>query len=276
MHQRLKVNNARLAKKILLVALTALAVSLPRPTQAHDLLPKAIVEYLAANPGATPQEIRDYARATTPEFGEKLKDHADVVRLVTDRQTSFVPNLWDFIKLGTDHILAGPDHVLFVLTLVLVFASLKEILQLTGTFTLAHSITLILAGTGVVVISPNIVEPLIALSIACVAYTSVFVNKKNLISHHKGKLLLIFLFGIFHGLGFAGLLNEIQIPPERFVSSLVGFNLGIELGQLIILGFILPPIYYFRDKTWYGKSIRIMAVCIIVISLCWFAQRIFI
>jgi hypothetical protein len=262
------------AKKLLLVVALAVYIFVPGSAKAHDLLPKAIVEYLATHPNATPEEIQNFARTETPEFGEKLQSKEDVVRLVTARKTTFFSNLWDFIKLGIDHILSGPDHILFVLTLVLVFLSLKEILTLTGTFTLAHSITLVLAGTGLVLLPTRVVEPIIALSIACVAVTSVFL-KSTVIQSSRAKIALVFFFGLFHGLGFAGLLEEIQIPPDRFFSSLAGFNIGIELGQLIILALVLPLIYYFKDKIWYAKAIKVPAVAIISVSLFWFIERIF-
>ncbi len=82
--------------------------------------------------------------------------------------------MFDFFRVGVSHILNGPDHILFVLSLLLVFVSWKDILRLTGIFTIAHSITLLLAGTGILVLSSSIVEPMIALSIAYVAFTSVF------------------------------------------------------------------------------------------------------
>ncbi len=86
--------------------------------------------------------------------------------------------MYDFFRIGVGHILSGPDHILFVLSLLLVFISWKDILKLTGIFTIAHSITLILAGTGILVLSSRIVEPMIALSIAYVALTSVFLKGK--------------------------------------------------------------------------------------------------
>jgi hypothetical protein len=162
-----------------------------------------------------------------------------------------------------------------VLTLVLVFVSIYEILKLTTTFTIAHSITLVLAGSGILTLPSRVVEPLIALSIAVVAITSVFFKGKKFIGENRGKIAMVFFFGLFHGLGFAGLLKEIKIPADRFISSLFAFNVGIELGQLVILAVVLPPIYYFRNRPWYPKAIKLIAAIISAIALVWLIQRVF-
>lgn len=89
-----------------------------------------------------------------------------------------------------------------------------------------------------------------------------------------GKVLLVFLFGLFHGLGFAGLLKEIAIPKDKFLSSLLAFNLGIEAGQLLIITAALPLILCFKNRTWYLTVVRVVAIIISVIAFLWFIQRI--
>ncbi|MBC7708256.1 HupE/UreJ family protein, partial [Polaromonas sp.] len=84
----------------------------------------------------------------------------------------------------------------------------------------------------------------------------------------------VFFFGLFHGLGFAGLLQEIQIPQDKFLASLVSFNIGIEIGQLIMVAAALPFIYAFRNKKYYPLCIKIIAVIIATIALFWMVQRI--
>ena len=247
----------------------------PSIIHAHELLPKPILEYLAVHPNASADEIQAYAQTQSPEIAAKFKDKTEVIQLISKRSTNFFDNALDFIKLGIGHILSGSDHILFVLTLVLVFVSIREILKLTGTFTIAHSITLVLAGSGILTLPSRVVEPLIALSIAYVAVTSVFFKGKKFFGENKGKVVMVFFFGLFHGLGFAGLLKEIQIPSGRFVSSLFSFNIGIELGQLIILAIVLPPIYFFRDKPWYPKVIKVIAAVITAVALYWIIQRVF-
>ena len=257
------------------VIVLGLLIATPTLTEAHELLPKPIIEFLETHPGATPEEIQAYAQTQSPEIAEKFQNKEKVLELIANRQTSFFDNFIDFLKLGIEHILSGPDHILFVLTLVLVFASLGEILKLTSAFTIAHSITLVLAGTGILTLSSAVVEPLIATSIAYVAITTVFLKGWKFIGQNKGKVAMVFFFGLFHGLGFAGLLKEIQLPTERFISSLLAFNIGIEIGQLIVLAVVLPPIFYFRDRLWYPKLVKVVAVLISILALFWVVQRVF-
>lgn len=150
---------------------------------------------------------------------------------------------------------------------------MAETLKLVTSFTLAHSVTLILAGAGLLVLTPEFVEPLIALSIAVMALFSVFYPKDGLLQSNWSKVGIVFFFGLFHGLGFAGLLEEIAIPQDKFVSSLFAFNVGIEIGQVIIIALTLPFIYYFRNRTWYPLVIKIIAIGISIVALLWFIQR---
>ncbi|MBC7503422.1 HupE/UreJ family protein [Candidatus Gracilibacteria bacterium] len=120
----------------------------------------------------------------------------------------------------------------------------------------------------------RIVEPMIALSIAYVEFTSVFSGDNLFVGGSRSKMVAIFFFGLFHGLGFAGLLREINIPADKFVSSLLSFNLGIEGGQLVIVGIAFPIIYAFRHKIWYPKFIRVFSVLIIAIAIYWFIERV--
>ena len=216
-----------------------------------------------------------FANEQAPQFTQKFRDGVAIVNLIQNQKSSFLDNIKDFIVLGFNHILSGYDHILFILSLLLIFISWKEILKLTGTFTVAHSITLILAVTGAITLSPRIVEPLIALSIAYVAFTTVFLRGKLFVGEERGKIASVFFFGLFHGLGFAGLLKEIKIPDDKFISSLVSFNIGIEFGQIFIVLLVFPFIYFFRHKLWYPKTIKVFASIIIAVALYWFIQRVF-
>ena len=257
-----------------MITLSLLGV-FPIIVSAHDLIPTQLKNYLIDHPNATPEEVLQFANQQTPEYAKKFRDGAAIVAIVRNQKSSFFDNILDFLKLGTKHILSGPDHILFVLSLLLAFLSWREILKLTTTFTIAHSITLVLAGTGILTLSSKIVEPMIALSIAYVAITSVFFKRHAFIGKNKGKIAAVFFFGLFHGLGFAGLLKEIQIPQDKFVSSLFSFNIGIEFGQLIIVACAFPLIYLFRHKPWYPFAIKIVAGIIAGIAIFWFFQRIF-
>jgi hypothetical protein len=135
------------------------------------------------------------------------------------------------IVLGFTHIVPkGLDHILFVLGLFLFAASTRALLLQVSAFTLAHSITLALSLYGVVSLPAAVVEPLIALSIAYVAVENLFTS-----SLRSWRLALVFAFGLLHGLGFAGILASLNIARRDFVETLIGFNVGVELGQLAVI-----------------------------------------
>ena len=244
-------------------------------TQAHELLPAVIVNYMAEHPNATPEEIKAFAATQDPVVTQAIakKSSKDLIDIVKNQDSSYLDTGLDFIQLGIKHILSGPDHILFVLSLLLVFVSVRNLLKLVTSFTVAHSLTLILAGTGVLVLSSTVVEPFIALSIAIMAIASVFFKDHPLMSKHSGKLGLVFFFGLFHGLGFAGLLKEIAVPENKFALSLLSFNIGIEFGQLIIVALVVPFIFCFRHKAWFDTVIRVTAVLIAVAGFTWFFER---
>lgn len=241
---------------------------------AHELIPKAVLEYVQNNPDATPEQIEAFAEQNSPEFSEATKGGADIIRIAQDQEAGFIDNSIDFIELGIKHILSGPDHIMFVLTLLLAFVSIGRTLKLVTAFTLAHSITLILAGASILTLSSQIVEPLIALSISIMAITTVFFRDAKYIGTIKAKAGIVFFFGLFHGLGFAGLLQEIQVPSDKFLSSLIAFNIGIEIGQLLVIMVALPLVLLFKDKPWYGRAIQAVAIAIAVIGIVWAVQRV--
>ena len=161
------------------------------------------------------------------EYGAALKRQR-IRRLAA---MPWLKKIYIFIKAGFEHIIPqGLDHILFVLGLF--FSSLKFrplIIQVTA-FTLAHSITLALAAAGLVQVQSYIVEPIIALSIVWVAVeNTVFKNTT------KWRPLVVFSFGLLHGLGFAALLTQYGLPKDNFISLLMAFNIGVELGQLTVL-----------------------------------------
>lgn len=247
---------------------------LPCFTDAHELLPRNVVDFIATHPEASSQELQHFIRTNAPSLAKDLQSNEDIAALLGTHQTSFWDNALDFFKLGIEHILSGPDHILFVLSLLLVVTSVKEILQLTSTFTIAHTITLLLAGFGLVTLSPHIVEPLIAFSISYVALTTIFfthwLHRRNI----RDTIGTVFFFGLFHGLGFAGLLRDIRLPSDRFLSSLIAFNLGIEGGQILIVASVLPFLLYYRNKWWYPRLVTTIAIVIAGIGMVWGVQRI--
>jgi hypothetical protein len=183
---------------------------------------------------------------------------------------SWQKRFWIFIKAGVQHIIPkGLDHILFVLGLFfssLVFISLLK--QVTA-FTLAHTFTLALAALGFVEIPASIVEPLIALSIVWIAFENCIFKKTT-----KWRPLIVFAFGLLHGLGFASVLSEYGLPKDNFVPSLLAFNIGVELGQLSILLMATALVWFIRKKSWYRQRIQIPAsIFIALVGLFWFIER---
>ncbi|VAW77724.1 hypothetical protein MNBD_GAMMA15-1483 [hydrothermal vent metagenome] len=174
-----------------------------------------------------------------------------------------------FFMLGTEHILSGYDHILFILASILVISGFIELLKLVTAFTVAHSITLALAFLGIVSLSSSIVEPLIALTIAIVAF-------ENIISRNFNKRwVLIFFFGLVHGLGFVGVLKEITVSRQELITSLFSFNLGIEAGQLLIVGAGVFFLHFIRKAAWAPVAIRWSSISIGILGLVWFFERIY-
>lgn len=180
--------------------------------------------------------------------------------------------VWFYLKLGIAHIVPmGIDHILFVVALCLLNTKLKTILWQATAFTLAHSITLALSMKGVMTLPLPIVEPLIALSIVFVAIENILINELKV-----WRILIVFLFGLIHGLGFAAALNEIGLPRNKFFTSIISFNAGVELGQILIILFIYVLIIHpMGRKIWY-KKIVVYPVSLIIasIALFWTFQRI--
>ncbi|MEM8979153.1 MAG: HupE/UreJ family protein [Pseudomonadota bacterium] len=140
-----------------------------------------------------------------------------------------------YIGVGFEHIIPlGLDHILFVLGLYFLAPKLSALLWQISAFTLAHTITLALAATGLVNIPGSIVEPLIAASIVYVAVENIFFRELK-----PWRPALIFAFGLLHGLGFAGVLGEFGLPPGQFVPALIGFNIGVEFGQIAVILVVL-------------------------------------
>ena len=246
---------------------------MPSVGWAHSVLPETYIQFVETNPKYTDAQFESFMDVNPDLRADtNFMDHINTVR---QPPVSFISNVREFVRLGIIHILEGTDHVLFVLSLLLIYTTFKREVILLSVFTLAHSISLIIAGSGILTLSSRIVEPIVALSITYMAITSVFLKRYKMFRAHGNKVSTVFLFGLFHGLGFAGLLQNIQIPNDRFVSSLLSFNVGIELGQFAIVAAILPFIYLFKDKKWYPKVVKVIAVTIALIGLAWGFQRIF-
>ena len=178
-----------------------------------------------------------------------------------------------YLQLGYQHIIPqGFDHILFVLSLFLLSPKLKPLLLQATAFTVAHSVTLGLVMYHVITPPARIVEPVIALSIMYVAIENIISPKLK-----TSRIGVVFLFGLVHGMGFANSLGQLGLPQNSYLTSLIMFNVGVELGQIsiILLAFFLLG-KWFGEKPYYRKSIVIpMSVLIAAIACFWTVQRLF-
>ena len=180
--------------------------------------------------------------------------------------------IWTFALEGIHHIFIGPDHILFVIGLLLLGGSLTQLLKIVSAFTLAHSVTLILATLQILNPPANIIEPAIAASI-------VFVGVHSLLSKNTKDLRVWFAlcFGLIHGFGFANALHEMQLPRDALAWSLLAFNVGVEVGQMCIVLTVAPLLTLMRSRLSPLLSTRIIGVAslgVIAAGAFWFAQRV--
>ncbi len=185
-------------------------------------------------------------------------------RLVTARE---------YFVLGFEHILPkGLDHILFVVGLFLLSASWRALFLQVTMFTVAHSLTLGLSMYGIVSLPSGVVEPLIALSISYVAIENLFTT--DLKPWRAG---LVFLFGLLHGLGFAGVLNELGLPRSQFLTALVTFNVGVEAGQLAVIVIAFAAVGWWRrsQAASYRRWVVVPAsLAIAIVGAYWTVTRI--
>jgi hydrogenase/urease accessory protein HupE len=176
-------------------------------------------------------------------------------------------NAGEFIVLGIEHILTGYDHMAFLLALIVIGLSIKEVLKIITAFTIAHSITLLLAATQVLSLNSRIVESVIAFSICFVALENLFRKKVNY------RWLVTFGFGLVHGFGFASVLQELIAGKSNLLVSVVSFNLGVEIGQLMIFLVLLPVLYLLKNKFEFRKVTIGVSLAIFLLGFTWLIER---
>ena len=176
-----------------------------------------------------------------------------------------------YFTLGMEHLFFGIDHVLFVLLLLYLVSGFANLIKVITSFTVAHSITLGLSAFDIVSVAQGPVEALIALSIVMLAAEAL--NKKDGLIH-KRPWLITFIFGLLHGLGFAGALAEIGLPEATAVLALLLFNVGIEIGQLVIICISLGFAYAARKLITIPRKVVVLPVYLVGgISAYWFMER---
>ncbi|NCO88007.1 MAG: HupE/UreJ family protein [Rhodobacterales bacterium] len=198
---------------------------------------------------------------------------SDPVRLAGGDQAGLWQTFFNYIPVGFDHIVPkGLDHILFVLGLFFLSTQMRPLLLQVSAFTLAHTLTLALAALGYVSVPGSIVEPLIAASIVFVAVENIFTQGLS-----RWRPVVVFAFGLLHGLGFASVLGEFGLPQGAFIPALIGFNIGVELGQLAVIATAFALVaYWFGGRDWYRRAIATPAsVAIALVGGWWFVERVF-
>ncbi len=175
-----------------------------------------------------------------------------------------------YVGLGFRHILPlGIDHILFVLGLFLLNTAWRPLLAQVTAFTAAHTLTLGLSTYGVVGLPSSVVEPLIALSIAWIAFENVVTDELK-----WWRPLVVFGFGLLHGLGFAGVLVELGLPRNEYLAALLSFNAGVELGQLTVIALAFVALGAFRNRDWYRNRVTVpLSIVIGLVGLYWTFER---
>lgn len=232
-------------------------------------------------PGAPADPKTDASTALSVIFGTESASQSLAFK---------APDAWEtlrqYVADGVWHIWIGYDHILFLLALLLpavfvrkegkwqpadtFFGAFKEVLKVVTAFTLAHSITLSLAALGVISLPSRWVESAIAASVVVAAVN----NLRGVIDSKRW--VMAFGFGLIHGFGFASVLADLGLPPNALVLALVGFNVGVEVGQLTIVAIFLPLAFWLRATQFYRVSVFKWGSGIIaLLALYWFAQRAF-
>jgi hypothetical protein len=215
-----------------------------------------------------PDQKRRYEELAFAELGETAGSAPSAGIEATPG--GFFRLLAHFIWQGVWHIVIGYDHVLVIVTLLVGLRSWRRLLWIVTSFTLAHSLTLLVATLGLVRIPGAIIEPLIALTVLAVAVDA-WVRP-----HAEAQVLMTFAFGLIHGFGLSGVLVELGVVGEELLPSLLGFNLGVEVGQLCIVLPLFPAVLWLRHhkELWY-RRVRV-ALCggVSILACVWFVTRV--
>jgi HupE / UreJ protein len=175
-----------------------------------------------------------------------------------------------FLRLGVAHILTGYDHLLFLGALLLRGGRLLSLFKIITAFTVAHSITLALAVFGLVAVPERLVECVIAASIVYVALENVFLRDAP-----SQRWVVSFLFGLVHGFGFASALNPLHLPPRHLALALLGFNLGVEAGQALVVALLLPILVWMRGSRWEQRTVQTASCAVALLGFIWLVERLF-
>jgi hydrogenase/urease accessory protein HupE len=201
-----------------------------------------------------------------------LDGHHDSFQYFAGTRQGTLAVIAKMLPAGIHHILIGPDHILFLIGLLLTGGSLRQLALIVTAFTIAHSLTLSLAALNIVSPPERLIEPAIALSI-------IYVGADNLLRDggRDMRMWIAFGFGFIHGFGFANVLREMELPQRALAWSLLSFNLGVEVGQLLIVGVVASALAWvrLRSASIARQVAYVGSIVVIVAGACWFIQRVF-
>lgn len=189
------------------------------------------------------------------------------------RGEGWLATLIRYVFKGGWHIVIGLDHLAFIFCLLLIARDLRHLIWVITSFTIGHSITLILCVMDVVFLPVKPIEALIALTIAYVGVENIMMRKQE--KPPRFRLLLTTAFGMIHGFGFSYILKELNLPKDALVPSLLGFNIGIELAQCGIVLMVYPLLYQWMQKEWYERVILWASIGTTCVAMYWFITRAF-
>ncbi|MFF2907827.1 HupE/UreJ family protein [Paenibacillus sp. NPDC057934] len=211
-------------------------------------------------------KYRDWVMQLSDKDYAALPQNVQLTPEASD-STEVLSGWFSFFKLGMNHILSGYDHLLFLFSLLLARQTFKQYAAMITAFTIAHSITLTLTVLGIISLSPRIVEPAIALSICFVAVDNII---RKEVSY---RWVLTFLFGLIHGMGFADILTEMQLPKSQLAVDLVSFNLGIEAVQVILIAILLPVLGLLHKWRFSRRAVLAGSSVAFLLGGVWLLQR---
>ena len=184
-------------------------------------------------------------------------------------EPSLLDRVFEFTELGVEHIFLGYDHIMFLLALIVIGGRMRSLVKIVTAFTIAHSITLILAAQEILVLPDRLIEAGIALSIAYVAAENFWLKTAG----HRW--MLTFVFGLVHGFGFANVLRQLGLPDQGLIASLLAFNVGVEIGQIVIVALLFPPIAWAARSRYHRRVVLVVSAVIFLFGVGWLVERVF-
>lgn len=209
-------------------------------------------------------KVRVYGSPPQPAVFSRDQTHRRFVL----RDPSLFERVFDFAELGVEHIFLGYDHIMFLLALIVVGGRMRSLVKIVTAFTVAHSITLILAAQEIVTLPDRLVESGIALSIAYVAAENFWLKTAG----HRW--MLTFFFGLVHGFGFANALRELGLPDRGLIASLLAFNVGVEIGQVVIVSLLFPLVAWAVRSRHHRKVVVTASAVIFLFGVGWLVERV--